>query len=91
MNRKVKLSELRAKLGEHLRHVSEGDTITVMECDKPIAEIVPPRKAAEKSKLTFVNVPEPGSRLGDLHFPPMDPPIDVDVVEILLDMRRDKI
>ena len=91
MKRKVKISELKAKLSEHLRHVRKGHTITVMDRDTPIAEIVPPRKAVEKPKLTFVNVPEPGSRLGDLHFPPMDPPIDVDVVEILLNMRRDKI
>jgi prevent-host-death family protein len=91
MNRKVNVSELRAKLSEHLRYVREGDTITVMERDTPIAEIVPAREENKKPKITPIHVPEPGLRLGDLHFKPLDPPLDVDVVEILMDLRRDKI
>ena len=92
MNRKVKVSELGAKLSEHLSHVREGDTITVMDQeDMPIAEIVPAQPTNEKPKLTFVNRADRSLKLGDLRFPPLDPPIDVDIVEILLDMRRDKV
>ena len=90
MSRKVKISDLKARLSEHLRHVRRGHTITVMDRDTPVAEIVPAGKEQEKPKIQFINVPEPGSRLGDLHFPPMDPPIEFDAVEILLEMRRDR-
>ena len=90
MKRKVKISELKAKLSEHLRHVRKGHTITVMDRDTPIAEIVPLPKENDKPKIKFVSQPEPGLRLGDLRFKPIDPPIDVDVVEILMEMRRDR-
>ena len=42
MTRKVKISELKARLSEHLRHVRRGHTITVMDRDTPVAEIVQP-------------------------------------------------
>jgi prevent-host-death family protein len=91
MKRKVKVSELKAQLSEHLRHVRRGHTITVMDRDTPIAEIVPLAPERKKPEIRFVSRPEPGLKLGDLHFPPMDPPIEVDAVEILLDMRRDRL
>jgi prevent-host-death family protein len=90
MKRKVKISELKAKLSEHLRHVRRGHTITVMDRDTPIAEIVPLPKENEKPKIKYINVPEPGLKLGDLRLKPMDPPIEADAVEILLEMRRDR-
>ena len=87
MKRKVRISELKAKLSEHLRHVRRGHTITVMDRDTPIAEIVPLPKQTEKPEITFVSKPEPGLKLGDLRLKPMDPPINADAVEILLELR----
>jgi antitoxin (DNA-binding transcriptional repressor) of toxin-antitoxin stability system len=88
---RVTAQELKANLDEHLAAVEGGEAVTIVDpAGKPIAEIVPMRKA-EKPAIKFVNVPEPGLRLGDLRFGPMDPPIDADAVEVLLDLRRDKI
>ena len=87
MKRKVRISELKAKLSEHLRHVRRGHTITVMDRDTPIAEIVPLPK--ERPGLTFVNRADPSQKLGDFKFPPMDP-IDVDIVDILLELRGNR-
>ena len=89
---KVTAQELQAHLHEHLAAVEGGEPVTIVDpAGKPIAEIVPLRKEEKKAKLEPVHVPPPGLRLGDLHFEPLDPPIDVDVVELLRDMRRDKI
>ena len=88
MTRKVKISELKAHLSEHLRHVRRGHTITVMDRDTPVAQITP--LPPEKPELTYINRADRSKKLGDLKFPPMDPPIEADVVEILLDMRRDR-
>ena len=41
MTRQVKISELKAKLSEHLRYVKRGHTIEVMDRDTPVAAIVP--------------------------------------------------
>jgi len=88
MKRKVKIGELKARLSEHLRHVRKGHTITVMDRDTPVAEIIPVPQ--EKPGIQFVNRADRSLKLGDLKFPPLDPPIEADVVEILLDMRRDR-
>ena len=86
MKRKVKISELKAKLSEHLRHVRKGHAITVMDRDTPIAEIVPlPR---EKPAITFVNRADRSQKLGDFKLPPLDPPITADAVAVLLELRQ---
>ena len=90
MKRKVKISELKAKLSEHLRHVRKRHTITVMDRDTPVAEIVPLPKESGRPKIKFVSQPEPGLKLGSLRLKPSNPPIDIDVVELLMEMRRDR-
>ena len=86
MKRKVKISELRARLSEHLRRVRKGGTITVMDRDTPIAEIVP--LPQETTTITLLNRADRSQKLGDLRFPPLDPPIAVDAVAVLLEMRQ---
>ena len=39
--RKVRIAELKARLSEHLRSVRNGDTLTVLDRESPIARIVP--------------------------------------------------
>ena len=89
---RVTAQELKAHLDEHLAAVESGEPVTIVDpAGKPIAEIVPLRKEEQKpKKLVPVHVPEPGLRLGDLRFPPMDPPIEVDAVEVLLELRGDR-
>ena len=37
----VRIADLKARLSEHLRSVRNGDTLTVLDRDTPIARIVP--------------------------------------------------
>jgi prevent-host-death family protein len=37
----VRIADLKARLSEHLRSVRNGDTITVLDRDTPVARIVP--------------------------------------------------
>jgi prevent-host-death family protein len=39
--RKVRIAELKARLSEHLRSVRNGETLTVLDRETPIARIVP--------------------------------------------------
>ena len=85
MNRRVNISNLKAHLSKHLRHVRRGYTVTIMDRDTPIAEIVPLRK-----ELEFTNRADRSQKLGDFRFPPLDPPIETDAVAILLELRGNR-
>ncbi|MCC6162120.1 MAG: type II toxin-antitoxin system prevent-host-death family antitoxin [Acidobacteria bacterium] len=37
----VRIAELKARLSEHLRSVRDGGTVTVLDRDTPVAQIVP--------------------------------------------------
>ena len=37
----VGIAELKARLSEHLRAVRQGRSFTVVDCDKPVARLVP--------------------------------------------------
>jgi antitoxin (DNA-binding transcriptional repressor) of toxin-antitoxin stability system len=77
---RVTAQELKAHLDEHLAAVEGGEAVTIVDpAGKPIAEIVPMRRA-EKPNIKFVRVPPPGTRLGDWKPIPFDPPIKVDVL-----------
>ena len=87
---KVTAQELQAHLHEHLAAVEGGEPVTIVDpAGKPIAEIVPLRKE-KKMKFEPIHVPPPGSRLGDWKPEHIDPPITVDAVEILLELRGDR-
>ncbi len=45
--KKAKIAELRNGLSRYLDHVRAGGTVLVYDRDKPIAEIVPIKKAAK--------------------------------------------
>lgn len=56
--KKVRVAVLKAKLSHYLRLVRKGETITVYDRDKPVAEIVPIRTGPPRLKVTE---PEPGA------------------------------
>ena len=41
MKKRVKISELKARLSEYLRHVRRGYTVEVMDRETPVARIKP--------------------------------------------------
>ena len=81
--KKVKVAVLKAKLSHYLRLVRKGETVTVYDRDKPVAEIIPVRK----SRLTL-RPPFPGSpALGKIpRLPPMHG--GGGVLDLLLEERR---
>ena len=78
--REVRIAELKARLSEHLRSVRNGETVTVLDRDTPIARIVP--YTAQPLELRNAK-----RRLRDLTLP-RKPAKRTDSVALLLEDRR---
>jgi prevent-host-death family protein len=80
----VRIAELKARLSEYLRYVRRGRSITVLDRDTPIARLVPYVEAE------LLRVRESRSRAGSIHNVGLPPPlpIDLDVVDLLLEERQ---
>jgi prevent-host-death family protein len=76
----VGIAELKARLSEHLRSVRNGNTLTVLDRDTPIARIIP--YAAQP-----LDVRKARRRLREMKLPPK-PAKRTDSVAILVDDRR---
>jgi antitoxin (DNA-binding transcriptional repressor) of toxin-antitoxin stability system len=76
----VGIAELKARLSEHLRTVRNGGTLTVLDRDTPIAQIVP--YAAQPLEIRRAKRP-----LRDLKVPPR-PAKRTDSVALLVEDRR---
>ena len=77
---KVRIADLKARLSEHLRSVRNGETVTVLDRDTPVARIVP--YAAQPLELRKAK-----RRLRDLKLP-SKPAKRTDSVALLLEDRR---
>jgi len=76
----VRVAELKARLSEHLRSVRNGNTVTVLDRNTPVARIVPyatPALEIRKAKR----------RLRDLKLP-SKPSKRTDSVALLIEDRR---
>lgn len=81
---RVGIADLKAKLSEHLRKVRQGETVTVLDRQTPIARIVPHGRG---HGLLRIRSPAAGS-LPPAKVPlPPAPELEVDVVELLLEDR----
>jgi prevent-host-death family protein len=81
--KRVKIADLKAHLSEHLRAVRRGETVTVLDRDRPVARIVPYDSAGPAR----IRKPVPGAgRLGEI---PLPPPLRGrgDIVQLLLEDR----
>jgi prevent-host-death family protein len=76
----VRIADLKARLSEHLRSVRNGTTLTVLDRDTPVAQIVP--YAAQP-----LEVRKARRRLRDLKLAPK-PSKRTDSLAVLLDDRR---
>ena len=76
----VRIADLKARLSEHLRSVRNGDTVTVLDRDTPVARIVP--YTTQPLKLRKAK-----RRPRDLRLPPK-PAKRTDSVALLLEDRR---
>jgi prevent-host-death family protein len=82
--KEVRIAELKSRLSEYLRAVRNGETISVLDRDTPVAHIVPVRKrVALRIRKPARGTPSPKRvRL------PKPLKLDIDVVDVLLEERQ---
>ena len=82
--KQVRIAELKAKLSEYLRDVRRGETISVLDRETPVAQIVPVRAS------TGLRVRKPTSDAPPLNRVPLPGPakLPIDVVALLLEERQ---
>ena len=80
---KVGIADLKAHLSQHLRRVRGGRTITILDRDTPVAQIVP--YDAERS----LEVRRATRKPGDLRVPP-PPSRPTDSLSVLLQDRASR-
>ena len=76
----VRIADLKARLSEHLRSVRNGNTLTVLDRDTPVARIVP--YSAQPLEIRKARRP-----LRDLKLPPT-PAKRTDSVALVVEDRR---
>lgn len=79
MTRRVGIADLKAHLSEHLRSVRKGRTLTVLDRDTPVAELVPIDASA-------LEVRQATRRVRDLPTPPPQV-VPTDSLALLLEDR----
>jgi prevent-host-death family protein len=82
--RQVGIAELKARLSEYLRVVRRGETISVLDREMPVAQIVP----VEEKRALRVRKPIPGTPAPNRVQLPAPAPPQMDVVELLLEERQ---
>jgi len=82
--RQVRISELKAKLSKYLRAVRRGETITVLDRETPVAQIVP------FPALSGLRIRKPAPEVLPLKriLSPKQAKLPIDVVQLLLEERQ---
>ena len=81
------IADLKNNLSRYLRDVREGENITVLSRDVPVARLIP-----LESPGSPLAIRAPGPAVSRLQDVPLPPPLvlGVDVVELLLDERGER-
>jgi len=82
--RQVGIAELKARLSEYLRAVRSGETITVLDRETPVAQVVPVRARA----ALRIRKPAPGTPPPNRVPLPKPAKLRVDSVALLLEERQ---
>ena len=82
--KQVRIADLKARLSEHLRAVRAGESIAVFDRDTPVAQLIPVRQ----SRALRVQKPAPGAPPVHRIKVPKRAPLNVDVVQLLLEERQ---
>ena len=82
--RHVRIAELKSRLSECLRAVRVGETITVLDRETPVAQIVPVRERA----TLRIRKPAPGTPAPNRVRLPKPLKLNIDVVQFLLEERQ---
>jgi prevent-host-death family protein len=81
--KKAGVAELKARLSHYLRAVRRGETVTVLDRDTPIAQIVPVKQPALQVREPIPGSPPP-NRI------PLLPPLELefDILDLLMEERQ---
>jgi prevent-host-death family protein len=82
--KQVGIAELKSRLSEYLRAVRRGETISVLDRETPVAQIVPVR---QKSALR-IRKPIPGTPPPNRVQLPKPATLKLDVVQLLMEERQ---
>ncbi len=82
----MRIAELKAKLSEHPRAVRSGETLTVLDRETPIAQIVP----VHESGALKVRLPEPGTPRPNRIRIAKPVPAKTDILALLLEERQNQ-
>jgi prevent-host-death family protein len=82
--KRVRIAELKSKLSEFLRAVQGGESITVLDRNTPIVQIVP---LSERPGIR-IRKPAPGSPAPNKVLLPKPAKLELDVLQVLLEERQ---
>jgi len=82
--KQVRIAELKARLSEYLRAVRRGETVTVLDRETPVAQIVPVRNRTQLR----IRKPAPGTPPPNRVPLPKPLKLNIDVVQLLLEERQ---
>jgi len=82
--KEVRIAELKARLSEYIRAVRGGETISVLDRETPVAQLVPVR---ERVALR-VRKPAPGTPPPNRVRLPKPLKLNMEIVELLLEERQ---
>jgi prevent-host-death family protein len=82
--KQVRIADLKARLSEYLRAVRRGETISVLDRETPVAQIIPVR---DRPTL-HVRTPAPGAPPPNRVKLPKPATLGLDVVQLLLEERQ---
>ena len=80
----VRIAELKSRLSEYLRAVRNGETISVLDRETPVAQIVPVREGV----ALRIRKPVPGAPPPNRVRLPKPLKLKVDIVDLLLEERQ---
>ena len=86
-NSTAAVSEFKAHLSEYLRHVQNGDEITILDHKRPIARVVPILDHATRPKLEVI--PAKKKKFRDIR--PKGVKLDFDPAQYVIEDREDRL
>jgi antitoxin (DNA-binding transcriptional repressor) of toxin-antitoxin stability system len=82
--KKVRIADLKSRLSAYLLAVSRGDTITVVDGQMLVAQILP----IQQESVLHVHEPAPDTPTPNRIPPPKPLNLKIDIVELLLEERQ---
>ncbi|AFM13850.1 type II toxin-antitoxin system Phd/YefM family antitoxin [Turneriella parva] len=86
-NSTAAVSEFKAHLSEYLRHVQNGDEITILDHKRPIARVVPIEKESLRDRLGII--PAKKKKFRDIR--PKGIKLDIDPAQYVIEDREDRL